>query len=192
MRRIISKNFIYFIIAIFLVIVIVGLIFVFNTSSTPKPGSDRDEHGCIGSAGYVWCDALQKCLRSWEEDCPSDSSRPGSDRDEHGCIGSAGYVWCEASQKCLRPWEESCPSDVQCTKEGTDHSLSLSDAKVIAEDSTCVHEGDLDEKAICNEVTGTWWIDLDIEKEGCSPACVIDVETMQADINWRCTGLLSE
>jgi hypothetical protein len=20
----------------------------------PMPGSDRDEHGCIGSAGYVW------------------------------------------------------------------------------------------------------------------------------------------
>lgn|GEM_PF-3752709 len=32
-------------------------------------GNDRDEHGCIGSAGYSWCDAKQKCLRSWEEKC---------------------------------------------------------------------------------------------------------------------------
>ena len=29
-------------------------------------GSDRDEHGCIGSAGYQWCAALSKCVRPWE------------------------------------------------------------------------------------------------------------------------------
>lgn len=44
---------------------------------------------------------------------------------------------------------------------------------------------------MCNEYTGTWWIDLDIEREGCNPACVINVETRQAEINWRCTGLIS-
>jgi len=33
-------------------------------------GADRDEHGCIGSAGYTWCESKQKCLRIWEEDCP--------------------------------------------------------------------------------------------------------------------------
>ncbi len=32
-------------------------------------GGDRDEHGCIGSAGYSWCEAKGKCLRSWEEEC---------------------------------------------------------------------------------------------------------------------------
>lgn len=32
-------------------------------------GNDRDEHGCIGSAGYSWCEAKQKCLRIWEEKC---------------------------------------------------------------------------------------------------------------------------
>lgn len=35
----------------------------------PMPGSDRDEYGCIPSAGYTWCDALQKCIRPWEEKC---------------------------------------------------------------------------------------------------------------------------
>lgn len=33
------------------------------------PGSDRDAHGCIGSAGYTWCEAKQTCLREWEEPC---------------------------------------------------------------------------------------------------------------------------
>ena len=36
----------------------------------PMPGSDRDAHGCIGSAGYSWCESRQKCLRIWEEPCP--------------------------------------------------------------------------------------------------------------------------
>ena len=36
----------------------------------PLPGGDRDEHGCIPSAGYSWCDATQKCIRPWEESCP--------------------------------------------------------------------------------------------------------------------------
>ncbi|MFZ1536443.1 MAG: hypothetical protein WAT23_03550 [Chromatiaceae bacterium] len=31
-----------------------------------KPGSDRDAHGCIGSAGYTWCAHEQQCVRSWE------------------------------------------------------------------------------------------------------------------------------
>jgi hypothetical protein len=34
-------------------------------------GGDKDEHGCIGSAGYVWCEDKQKCLKSWEEKCDS-------------------------------------------------------------------------------------------------------------------------
>jgi hypothetical protein len=34
------------------------------------PGGDADEHGCIASAGYTWCESKAKCLRIWEEDCP--------------------------------------------------------------------------------------------------------------------------
>lgn len=29
-------------------------------------GSDRDEHGCIASAGYCWSEALKDCVRLWE------------------------------------------------------------------------------------------------------------------------------
>lgn len=69
-----------------------------------------------------------------------------------------------------------------------DQKLSLEDAKEIAINSEC-NQGELKDNAFCNENTGTWWIDLDIEKEGCNPACVIDVVTKTAEINWRCTGL---
>lgn len=29
-------------------------------------GADRDAHGCIGSAGYVWCEVVGDCVRPWE------------------------------------------------------------------------------------------------------------------------------
>lgn len=35
----------------------------------PPLGGDRDSHGCIGSAGYTWCEAQQRCIRTWEEPC---------------------------------------------------------------------------------------------------------------------------
>ncbi|MFA6511946.1 MAG: hypothetical protein WCV86_02385 [Patescibacteria group bacterium] len=40
-----------------------------GNTNTGLLGGDSDEHGCIGSAGYSWCEAKQKCLRIWEEDC---------------------------------------------------------------------------------------------------------------------------
>jgi len=38
-------------------------------NNKPLLGGDADEHGCIGSAGYTWCEEKQKCLRTWEEAC---------------------------------------------------------------------------------------------------------------------------
>jgi hypothetical protein len=29
-------------------------------------GGDRDEHGCIPSAGYQWCANVSACARPWE------------------------------------------------------------------------------------------------------------------------------
>jgi hypothetical protein len=33
----------------------------------PMVGEDADEHGCMGSAGYVWSNAQQRCLRLFED-----------------------------------------------------------------------------------------------------------------------------
>ena len=30
-------------------------------------GADRDAHGCIPSAGYLWDSVQQKCARPWEK-----------------------------------------------------------------------------------------------------------------------------
>jgi len=59
-----------------------GLIMVENRgklpdTATPQPvqpnthpiGGERDEHGCLGPAGYSWCEAKQACIRVWEQYC---------------------------------------------------------------------------------------------------------------------------
>lgn len=38
-------------------------------------GGERDEHGCLGPAGYSWCEKKQKCLRTWEEECPESEKK---------------------------------------------------------------------------------------------------------------------
>ena len=60
------------ILAIILLILFVGAgIIYYITSNNPGGdivGGDKDEHGCIGSAGYAWCEAKGECLRPWEDE----------------------------------------------------------------------------------------------------------------------------
>jgi len=37
-----------------------------SAAPAPRPGSDRDAHGCIPSAGYAWCASTNRCERPWE------------------------------------------------------------------------------------------------------------------------------
>ncbi len=90
-----------------------------STPEAPLVGGDKDEHGCIGSAGYTWCEPKQKCLRTWEEPC--EEMMVGNDTDEHGCIGSAGYTWCASANKCLRPWEEACNDTMMPGSDKDEH-----------------------------------------------------------------------
>jgi hypothetical protein len=75
-----------------------------------------------------------------------------------------------------------------CVDKASGTKMSYEEAVEIAEGSECVAQGGLKETRFCNEDTGTWWIDLDIEKAGCMPACVVKVSDKTAEINWRCTG----
>jgi len=70
--------------------------------------------------------------------------------------------------------------------------MSEKRARSIAETSSgCVEDGPLKDTAFYNENSKTWWIDLDIDKPGCNPACVIS-EDEHVEINWRCIGLITE
>lgn len=82
--------------------------------------------------------------------------------------------------------------DAICSNEAGTAGMSLSKAMQIAEASECAQEGTLAATHMCNSITGTWWIDLtpNEPKDGCNPACVVNVATETAEINWRCTGLI--
>lgn len=51
---------------IILVLSITGCSDTSKSKIAGMPGSDRDEHGCIGSAGYSWCERTKQCERPWE------------------------------------------------------------------------------------------------------------------------------
>ena len=38
-----------------------------GTPQAPMVGADRDEHGCIGSAGYQWSELTGQCVRLFEQ-----------------------------------------------------------------------------------------------------------------------------
>ncbi len=47
-----------------------------EASSTQIIGGDRDAHGCLGPAGYLWSEQKQQCVRPWEENASSTSNDP--------------------------------------------------------------------------------------------------------------------
>lgn len=61
--------------------------FVFSLASCladpgVKTGGDRDEHGCIGSAGYTWSPLRKKCIRVWEEGIRLSPKHPSLDQTQ--------------------------------------------------------------------------------------------------------------
>lgn len=71
-------------------------------------------------------------------------------------------------------------------------AMDLSEAIEIAQNSECTEEGVLTAQNMYNESTKTWWIDLEIDKPGCAPACVVKEIDKTASINWRCMGVIPE
>ena len=88
------------------------------------------------------------------------------------------------------PAPQVVPTAVPSVPADTTSTMSLEEARDIAQHSTCVEVGLLTDNAFYNDSTGTWWIDLDAEQPGCAPACVVNVSTKAAEVNWRCTGAL--
>ncbi len=88
--------------------------------------------------------------------------------------------------------QENNLSEEYCVSNETGATMSFSEASEIAINSECGTQGTLKDTYFCNEYTGTWWIDLKPlnEQPGCNPACVVNVNTKTAEINWRCTGVI--
>jgi hypothetical protein len=64
-------------------------------------GGDKDEHGCLIAAGYSWCEAKQKCLRTWEEECGSTGTGA-----RHVCTAEE-----KAAEVCTQEYAPVCSDD---------------------------------------------------------------------------------
>ncbi|UCD04306.1 MAG: hypothetical protein JSW73_01560 [Candidatus Woesearchaeota archaeon] len=130
-----------------------------------------------GNAGGIWIAEVLECEGISEEDCIK-----------------LGGTFDECASACRNdPTAEICT--LQCVQVCSfikDLDMTLSEAIEIAKDSDCADTGELTKDVMYNAYTKTWWIGLDPfeEKPGCNPACVINVETGDAGINWRCTGAI--
>ncbi|MFH0860175.1 MAG: hypothetical protein V1921_03145 [Candidatus Altiarchaeota archaeon] len=199
-----------------------GKTFVEELKEAEKPKIvEKDEHGCMLWVGYSWCDSKQKCLKTWQEDCPltEELCKSGGGRwnecsnrcqlDSQGKEGVACTMQCEQLCECAGTAGLGCPKGYTCKApegvkdalgyctpdvelDANEDTLLAEEALRIAKDSECTREGRLTESYYYNGNTGTWWIDLDLKREGCSPACVVSEDTRTAEINWRCTGLIPE
>lgn len=76
--------------------------------------------------------------------------------------------------------------------DSTTPNINELQARAIAETS-CIKGGEALGQGTYNENSKTWWFDanLNATKEGCSPACVVSEATKTAEINWRCTGVVT-
>lgn len=84
-------------------------------------------------------------------------------------------------------------ADNICFSNKTGRSMDLKEAENIAQ-RDCGDAGviDINKEQNCNRITGTWWLGLYPKepKQGCNPACVVNIDTEKAEVNWRCTGLI--
>ena len=127
-------------------------------------GADEDEHGCVASAGYRWCEPSGTC----ERDCGATAAPTagpghtllGGDHDDHGCIASAGYSWCDSLNACIRSWETSCEALVE------EDTATLEDDGMVG--------GDRDEHDCCASCGYTWCASsgacVRLWEEGCADA----------------------
>lgn len=98
-----KQTLIWVLIVLFAVLIVVGLLFWVGKDNVQAPivGDDKDEHGCIGSAGYSWCELKQKCLRIWEEPCKETEMNFTKEGNLTGEINNWSLVYEEPGKPAL-------------------------------------------------------------------------------------------
>lgn len=144
--------------------------------------------GCIGGDDEA---GVPESGDSWAPENDSGEEPTGEAGNESGESGPECAPEAEGNESGPGGEEPSGDNGAAPEQQAEEGVVSLEEAQQIALSSPCVQEGSvLIENYTYNNFTHTWWFETEIEKPGCSPACVVDEETLTAQINWRCTGLI--
>lgn len=127
------------------------LVLAFLFACAQRTGGDVDEHGCIPSAGYSWCEEKQKCLRTWEEPCVDDSAvtdfdscveagYPVMESYPRQCKTANGQLFVEVTGElseisCLNAgghWNE-CSNKCQLANQGIDDAICTMECQALCE-----------------------------------------------------------
>ncbi len=96
---------------------------MFQKESNKPIGGEKDEHGCLIVAGFIWCEAKQKCLRVWEEGCGitnQPASRENIPQDKETCEarkGQWGRFGLVIEEQCNLPTSDAgktCRNQEEC------------------------------------------------------------------------------
>ena len=101
-------------------LIIASALILFLAACTPEPiiGGDKDSHGCLPSAGYSWCEAKQKCLRVWEENCTA------SIADFSACAAAGNPV--------MESYPRRCSANGQTFTEIIEHTCTAEESLATA------------------------------------------------------------
>jgi len=94
-------------------------------ANNPIAGNNKDEYGCIPSAGYQWCETKQKCLRSSEESCPKGTACKTGQRNADACVQVYEPVcgWFDTAKvQCVR---------APCAEEYNNSCLACANSEVL-------------------------------------------------------------
>lgn len=154
-------------------------VFILNLVKVQEPHDTRTTVttlACTADSDCFQCGGCRRKVAGQVFNCPDEVSTD----TKCSCISGA----CKAIA--------IAPADEYCTKKDTTIKMNYQEALNIASASTsaCIKGGELMTQHTCNE-GGYWWIGFKptTAQKGCNPACVVDIVTRTAEINWRCTGL---
>jgi len=140
--------------------------------STESVGGDKDEFGCIASAGYTWCEKLGSCARSWElegswdEVCNSTIST-GSPLEEESQENSI-------SSDTINSSSEDAP--MSSSENGSGSKDEFSSERASSEESDASNSHDGEDKQAADRVWFYEFLAVAISLCICVPMCVFLVE----------------
>ena len=180
------------IIIVVIVIVIVGLAYLASQSPPETEEPTAEEQACLDAGGTVSTMLCCETAGDFPNLCVVGACGCAPDNSVETKVCDCGEGECFDGTSCQLIEPEAREDEACLGSEGG--SMFLTEAQALAQESSCLEEGLLGEGGFCNSNTGTWWLDFEPTepKEGCNPACVVDIETEEAEINWRCTGLIPE